>query len=68
MLTHNYNSNKYTHYEDADESLCCLLRYTDSDYPFGIFKLFLRHYSRNYVNICKYVTQYLHTLLIESMV
>jgi hypothetical protein len=28
----------------------------------------LKTYSRNYVNICKYVAQYLHTLLIESMV
>jgi len=29
--------------------LYVLLRYTDSDYPFGIFKLFLQQPSKRYV-------------------
>jgi hypothetical protein len=68
MLTCKYNSNKNTHYEDAHESLCCLF----FDIRILITPLVSSNSSsdlqRNYVNICKYVTQYRHTLLIVSTV
>jgi hypothetical protein len=36
--------------------LSVLLRYTDSDYPFGIFKLFLQTVGELRVMLCNYVT------------
>jgi hypothetical protein len=41
--------------------LFVLLRYTDSDYPFGIFKLFIQHGMKHkYTDLIVYQTYQLH--------
>ena len=39
--------------------LCCLLQYTDSDYPFGTFKLFSDSVSTIRIRICSYTVVFL---------
>ena len=53
--------------------LSVLLRYTDSDYPFGIFKLFLVISSQSYANLihhvfnCHHLFWYFQLILITNM-
>jgi hypothetical protein len=42
---------------------CILLRFTDSDYPFGIFKLFLDHLTKGHVRFCFRCQLTIHILL-----